>query len=127
MANPNGSPGCSVGPSCLNVQPGNAAAQAVANGIQWRLNNPTSGCASDAFNAASCNAIVVLPLVNYTGVNGESTSVPLLGFVEAQLISVGSDGSVQVKLLGTTVPGAFTSSGTVSNSNNTPYTVVLEQ
>ncbi|MBF6570659.1 MAG: hypothetical protein IVW54_17480 [Candidatus Binataceae bacterium] len=126
VANPSGTPGCSLGPSCLNVQPGDAAAQGVANGMQWRLNNPTSGCASDAFNPASCNAVVVLPLVNYTGVSGESTSVPLLGFVAAQIIQVNSDGSVVVQLLNTPVSGAFTS-GTASNANNTPYTVVLEQ
>jgi Flp pilus assembly protein TadG len=130
VADPSGTPGCTPGPSCVQVDTGNASLQGAAAGVQDRITQGLSQYPGDSATSFNPNnpRVVEIPIVNATGVTGGSLSVPVLGFAEVWIDSV--VGSTMTFTFITSnspggVPGGTSTSCTPGNSG--PCLVVLEQ
>ncbi len=120
-----------AGPSCLNMQPGNGDVMKVAAGAQDRIMEAQSlGLTDTASNPNPGDPRVVqLPMVDFAGVHGKSTQVPLVGFAEVWIDSVNKDNSITVTFIPAVSPGNTPSPTGAScvGGSGMPCTVVLEQ
>ncbi|GEM_PF-1199758 len=143
--NPDGQPGCTVSSWCMPVNTGNAALQGAVAGIQDRItqgsanypsDNPVPPSVGPPTTTPNANdpRVVIIPVVNATGVTGASTPVPILNLATVFLDSVSQTGPqswvlnltfVQVDPNGGGVPGGTTQ--TCVQGVAGVCTVVLEQ
>jgi Flp pilus assembly protein TadG len=133
VANPNQGSCATAGPSCVNMQPGNGDVKKAAAGIQDRLADSQGMDLDDS--AANPNPgdprVVQLPMVDFAGVHGKSTAVPVLGFAEVWIDRVNNDDSITVTFIQAVSPGNIPGSGGGSaacvKGSSGVCTVVLEQ
>lgn len=99
----------------------------IALAINYRINeamqDPTYSTDTSSNYLVSDPRLMLVPMVNFAGING-SSQVPLMGFAEVWVNSVGSDGSINVTFLDA-VPGAGSGSATAPNFG--AYTPELTQ
>jgi len=95
------------GAGCVTMQPGQGAASKIAAGVTDRLNDSSSMGLGDSWQNPNPfdPRVVEMPMVDYTSVNGRSSTAPITGFAEVWLQGVDNQNNLQVVFITAVSPG----------------------
>lgn len=101
----------SIGDS-LQVEPGNMQGP-TQTGVNYRISEGESLDPSGTFADHQLNdpRVILVPMVDFSGVNGRSSTVPVKGFAELWIDSIGGSGTISAYFIDQTAAGTQAQAG----------------